>query len=119
MSSRAAITVTVTDLMFALSQHVGAERAISANELWAKITGDLQSTHDQRRALRNAVEQARSEGKHVISQPGGGYYLARDDEELKTYCEKRRTSLMKELLQIAAMQRVSLADLVGQKRLPT
>lgn len=112
-------------LLATLQHHIGRDNGITARELVREVNtaailrhhvgGDLIRERD----LRTLVQELRLQGQHVCAHPTSGYYLAASPEELQVTLDFLRDRAVASLKQVAAMQRVSLPDLVGQLHLPT
>jgi len=104
-----------------LTRHVGIEKAIGMGELYEQVF--LKPWHNRindSRPLRKLITEARYEGYLIgetRSRSGGGYYLARSAHELAGFFRKRKREALKKLYMIARMQRVGLAELLGQMQL--
>lgn len=111
--------VTTDELLAALRHHIGKEQGATAQQLVAEIEAAGEGRTCSTRDLRLLVVSLREQGHHVCAHPRTGYFLAATAEELA----ETRNFLMHRarcsLRQIAAMDRVSLPDLVGQLHLPT
>ena len=95
-----------------LANHIGRANGIGekALVLATGLTG---------RAIRSCIEQLRLEGRGICGKPNTGYFMAATAEELNETCEWMRSRGIKSLKQVSAMQRVAIADLIGQERLRT
>lgn len=111
--------ITADDVRLALAAHIGADRGISAVELWFKLTGQRVTSGAAARELRQVVEQLRLAGEHVCASPETGYFFARNVDELDATCEHLFHRAMTSLRQVAAMRKVSLPDLRGQLKFKT
>lgn len=105
-------------LLKILARHVGRARAVGMGELFQQVF-DLPVAHriNDTRRLRELVTKLRLEGTaicSVVSQSGGGYYLASAGSELDDYCSRLRKKALKELAQEALLRRLTLPELVGQ-----
>lgn len=106
-------------LLEALRSHIGAHNGISADGLVAEVNANAGHTVLTTRELRQLVVALRKQGHHVCAHPRTGYFLAATDTELSTTCGFLRERAVSSLQQVAAMERVSLPDLLGQLHLPT
>ncbi|MDE2468838.1 MAG: hypothetical protein KGL35_08860 [Bradyrhizobium sp.] len=107
-----------TQVLAALSRHIGADNGVGARELVREIEGLFVLKSDER-LLRRAIEELRREGHHICGTPAEGYYVAGDEVELNRTCRFLYERAMTTLAQVAAMKRVALPDLRGQLKLPT
>jgi hypothetical protein len=95
-----------------LAAHIGKANGIGEKELIA-------ATLNSGRTVRKCVELLRREGRQICGTPDTGYFIAETPEELNETCDWMTHRAMTTLVQVSAMKRVSLADLIGQARLPT
>ncbi|TVO70870.1 hypothetical protein FHP88_15560 [Sedimenticola selenatireducens] len=101
-----------------LSQHIGKQKGISAQELAeacmqrSVMPGDL-------RQLRKVIQQLRGDGHHICAHPATGYFIAENAEELDATCEFLYDRAISSLKQISRMKKVAMPDIRGQLRLPT
>ncbi|WP_049764595.1 hypothetical protein [Thioalkalivibrio sulfidiphilus] len=105
-----------------LSQHQGPDDPISMTALNAAITGETVipwRRYDQSRITRSLITELRQEGHAIAHKPGagGGYYMARNEDELKDTAAWFRKRAMSSLRQEAALRRISLGALIEQYQL--
>jgi len=105
-------------LLGALRRHIGRRNGVTATALCREILG-ANPTSGHERHLRELVVELRKAGQHICAHPRDGYFIAETAEELQETCDFLRSRSMAGLEQVAAMQRVSIPDLVGQMRLPS
>lgn len=99
-----------------IRQHVGPNTAIKMDVLFVELTGDViipWRRHEQTRIVRSLVNQLRNEGC-PIGSCRGGYFWARNEQELDSTLAKLHTSAMTSLKTEAALKRVSFSDLLKQ-----
>jgi len=108
-------------LMGVLSEHIGATRAIGMGELHESVYGkSWRNRINDTRRLRTLVTKMRREGVAICSvstQVGGGYYLASAGSELVTYLRRSEDRALQILARVAKIKKISLPDLLGQKKL--
>ncbi len=111
--------ITTDVLLTVLRHHIGKANGATADRLVVEISARGGAATCNTRELRQLVVALREQGHHVCAHPRTGYYLAATVDELT----ETRNFLMHRarcsLRQIAAMDRVSLPDLIGQLHLPT
>jgi predicted DNA-binding transcriptional regulator YafY len=100
------------DVMAALSRHIGAEKAIHADDLAELLGIDA-------RKLREFISELREEGVAVCGHPSTGYYIAANAEELEETCQFLRSRAMHSLVLEARLRKIPLPDLIGQLHLET
>lgn len=103
----------------ALKEHEGPEAAITMTELYARITGAVVipwRRYDQTRLVRSVVEQLRREGCPIGVKGGnsGGYFWARNEEELKGTIGWFHERAMSALKQEAVLKRLHPGELIKQ-----
>ena len=103
------------ELLTLMQHHIGIERATTVERL-VKEFHDRFDRKCTARDLRAMVQELRMEGQHICAHPRCGYFMAATPSELDETCEFLRQRALSSLMQISAMKRVSLPDLVGQKR---
>jgi len=105
-------------LLFVLSQHVGASKAIEQSTLYREVFGkSCRNKHNEARELRKLIESLRREGVPILAstdKDGGGYYLASAGQELENYCRRLRKRALKILSMEAKLRKISLPELIGQ-----
>lgn len=111
--------ITPSQVLQALTHHIGRDNGVRVDRLVAEITGDPAHDEAAERQVREAVVHLRNDGHHVCAHPSSGYYMAATPDELDETCEFLVERAMTTLKQVAAMKRVSLPDLRGQLHLPT
>jgi len=108
-------------VMTILSRHVGIEKALGMGDLYSQAYGRAwRHRINDTRELRKIITELRYEGALIgetRSQVGGGYYLARSAHELSAFFKKRKREALMKLHLVARMQRVGLAELLGQMQL--
>lgn len=102
-----------------LKTHEGPEAAITMTELYARVTGAVVipwRRYDQTRLIRSVVEQLRREGCPIGLKggPAGGYFWARNDEELKGTIGWFHERAMSALKQEAQLKRLHPGELIRQ-----
>ncbi len=105
-----------------LQQHQGPEDCITMIELHHRSSGEVivpWRKYDQTRITRSIIEQLRREGVPVGNRSGseGGYFLARNDEELKPTINVFHARAMSSLGQEAALKRMPFEELLRQYEL--
>lgn len=111
--------ITRITLKNALAHHIGARNGISARELVREITKSSDVNPAGERRLRDLIVEMRIEGQHICATPTNGYFMAETTAELEKTCSHLKSRAMTGLMQVSAMTRISLPDLVGQQKLPT
>tara|TARA_R110002096_G_scaffold172484_9_gene346208 strand:+ start:154 stop:516 length:363 start_codon:yes stop_codon:yes gene_type:complete len=111
--------ITPARLKCALAHHIGAGNGISARDLVKQVTGDPEPNPAGERRLRDLIVEMRISGQHICATPTNGYFMAETTEELEKTCAYLKSRAMTGLMQVSAMTRISLPDLVGQQKLPT
>ena len=104
-------------VLAALRKHIGRNNGTTARDLVDELRGAGETLSE--RDLRMVVVDLRLQGHHVCAHPSAGYFLAANEQELEDTVEFLRQRALRSLEQIAAMNRVSLPDLMGQMRLPS
>lgn len=102
-----------------LQQHQGPDDCITMTELYYQVTGEAVipwKRYDQSRVIRSIVEQLRQEGARIGRKGGkhGGYFWARNDEEMMATAEWFHSRAMSALKQEAAIKRVTTKELIKQ-----
>ena len=102
-----------------LQQHQGPDDCITMTELYRQVTGEVVipwKRYDQSRVIRSIVEQLRREGARIGRKGGkyGGYFWARNDDELATTVDWFHARAMSALKQEAALRRANTKDLIRQ-----
>jgi hypothetical protein len=115
------MTIAPDDVLAVLRTGRGAGMTIEelVQRIWVRQLGDGRvkgtvSASATQRKVRDAVEQARREGKPICATPAHGYYLAETEAELSETIAFLRSRAMTSLTQIARLRRVSLPVLMGQ-----
>lgn len=95
-----------------LSWHTGQAYGITARELADKcgIT---------EREVRRLVSELRDEGIAICAHPTTGYFIANTPAELDMACKYLRRRALHSLTLESRMRRISMADLLGQLKVPT
>ena len=106
-------------LLATLRSHIGRGSGVTARVLVAEVNTTAMRRLLNERDLRSLVTTLRLQGHHVCAHPSSGYYLAANVAELSDCTKFLKDRAMSSLQQVAAMERVSLPDLVGQLHLPT
>jgi len=108
-----------SDLLFALSKHVGAGSGVKVEQLLLEITKEYCQVKDSsgERRIRDLIVDLRLEGHQICASPETGYFIAENSNELKQTCEMLNARAMTTLRQTAAMLKQSIPDMVGQMRL--
>jgi len=99
-------------LLSVLARHIGEQNGATAERLAA----DLGITE---RDVRKLVSALREEGIALMAHPARGYFIAATEEEREHYSAFLHARAMHTLRLLAQMRRCSMADLIGQLRLPT
>lgn len=104
-----------------LTQHIGAERAVSSDELYEYVfSAPAEDKINATRNLRKVIRRLRSEGTPIgssCSKNGGGYYLARTASELDQVADRFKREALRRLMVVSRMLKLSLPELLGQMRL--
>ena len=108
---------TASDVLTALTRHIGQGNGARADTLVAEITGKPGPDRANERHLRQLITGLRMEGHHICAHPNHGYFIAANDGELDATARFLFERALSSLKQIAAMKRVSLPDLAGQLRI--
>ncbi|WP_126456705.1 hypothetical protein [Sulfuriflexus mobilis] len=108
-----------SQVLHALSRHIGERHGVCGSVIVAEITGDWHKNAVAERQLRELIKELRLEGEHICGLPSTGYYMAETPEELERTCEFLYSRSESTWAQIAAMKRISVPDLRGQLHLPT
>jgi hypothetical protein len=97
------------------------EKAIGMGELHEEVFKEGWNNRiNDTRLLRRLITELRWDGVpicSVSSKDGGGYYLASVGSELANFLEKKKRHGLKILAQAAKIQKVSLAEMLGQMSL--
>jgi len=96
-----------------LEDCVGRNNAITAVQLWHRLTGERVPDGVAARRMRSAVVDLREAGVAICSGKEG-YYLASSVEELETTCQLLFKRGLTALRQVAALKKKALPDLAGQ-----
>ena len=99
-------------LLALLSRHIGEAAGITAEAIAAAL--DIAP-----REVRKLVTDLREDGIALMAHPAHGYFIAATEEERERYSAWLYSRAMKTLRLLAQMRRCSMADLIGQLRLPT
>ena len=89
------------------THHVGAESGISAQAL-ARAAGVPE------RSVRYAVEAARAAGHGICAHPANGYFMPASAAEIERTCQFLRARALTSLVQVAALNKISLKAAIGQ-----
>ncbi len=108
---------TTDDLLLVLRHHIGKGKGATAETLVGEMHARGHCCNS--RELRQLVTALREDGHHVCAHPNTGYFLAESADELSETLRFLHHRAMSTLKQMAAMNRVSLPDLLGQLHLPT
>jgi len=104
-----------------LTRHVGIEKAVGMGELYEMVfEKPWKNRINDTRSLRRLITEARYEGVLIgetRKMSGGGYYLARSTYELSGFFQRRKKEALKKLHMVARMQKIGLAELLGQMQL--
>lgn len=107
-----------SDVLYALSKHIGAESGIKVDQLLLEITkGQTWNSRSGERHIRDLIVELRLEGHQICARPETGYFIARNTNELKETCNLLNARAMTTLRQTAAMLKQSIPDMIGQMRL--
>lgn len=104
--------VTKHALLGLLQAHIGRDRGIGAQA----IAGLL---HCNKRHVRDLVTALRMDGTAVCGHPSTGYFVAATGEEIERTCRFLRDRAMTSLVLESRLSKKTLAELLGQLRLPT
>jgi hypothetical protein len=108
-------------LLAVLTTHIGTHNAIGMAELYEAVFGETWNHRiNDTRTLRYLITQMRRDGTPICSvatKTGGGYYLAAAGSELRNYLERNKVRALKILTRNAAIEKVTLAEYLGQMRL--
>ncbi len=102
-----------------LERHQGPDDCVNMFELFHAVTGlpvIPGRKINQTRPIRSLVEQLRREGCPIAlrSGPNGGYFWARNDEELQSTITWFHDRAMSSLRQEAVLKRMEPAEVVKQ-----
>jgi len=105
-----------------LKKHMGPDDCILMNEIFVEVTGGHIIPNrrlDQTRFIRTIIKELREQGCPIGIKGGknGGYFTARNDEELKKTIETFHSRAMSSLKQEAALKRISFNELLEQYEL--
>jgi biotin operon repressor len=100
----------VTDLLNAMSKHLGADKGASADGLATELRCSP-------RQLRRLISAAREQGAAICGHPGTGYYMPTTAEELDRGCEFLKARALGSLRLLCQMKRISMPVLAGQLNL--
>lgn len=100
------------DVLRVLSLCRGKAKGIDMSELLFRL--GMSDTETNKRKARKLIEDLRREGKGICAMPEHGYYMARNDKELRGGCKFLRSRSLNSLELEAAMLKVSLPELLGQ-----
>lgn len=98
---------TKHDLMAAMVNHCGKDKAISSREL-AFIVGVTE------RKVRLLVTECRQDGYAICGHPSSGYFMARNQAELEETLEFLRHRALTSLKLASTLGNIPLGDLIGQ-----
>jgi len=117
--------ITKANVLRTLAHHIGKRNGIKGEDLCGDIMDEAMDNvptyindHCMRK-LRNAIQDARTEGSHICGLPGEGYYMAENEKELIATCKFLYSRAETTWIQIARMRGIALPDLKGQLKLPT
>lgn len=105
-----------------LKQHMGQDNCILMNEIFVRVTGGHIipfRRYDQTRFIRSIIKELREAGRPIGIKSGhsGGYFTARNDEELESTIQTFHCRAMSSLKQEAALKRISFNELLEQYEL--
>lgn len=105
-----------------LKQHLGQDDCILMNEIYVTVTGSHiipYRRYDQTRFIRSIIKELREAGRPIGIKSGnnGGYFTARNDEELESTIQTFHCRAMSSLRQEAALKRISFNELLEQYEL--
>lgn len=105
-----------------LQAHTGADDCVLMNEIFVTVTGSHiipNRRYDQTRIIRSIIKELREDGKPIGIKAGsnGGYFTARNDEELESTIQLFHHRAMSSLRQEAALKRISFSELLEQYEL--
>jgi DNA-binding IclR family transcriptional regulator len=104
--------MTTEQFLQVLSWHVGQAYGITAREL-AERCGIAE------REVRRHVSELRDEGIAVCAHPRTGYFIAQTPAELDMACNYLRRRALHSLMLESRMRKISMAELLGQIKVPT
>lgn len=90
--------------------HYGKSNAITAEQLQHKFN-DNSKLSDFKRKIRSLANEARKNGHKVIGDDNG-YYIALNLDEWQIYKHRRFASFADELKAFAAIEKISVKDLI-------
>lgn len=98
---------TKHDLMAAMVNHCGKDKAISSREL-AFIVGITE------RKVRLLVTECRQDGYAICGHPTSGYFVASNQAELEETLDFLRHRALTSLKLASVLGNIPLGDLIGQ-----
>ncbi|HFE39330.1 MAG TPA: hypothetical protein ENK06_13100 [Gammaproteobacteria bacterium] len=107
-----------SDVLYALSKHVGVDSGITVDQLLLEVTkGRVYNSRSCERRIRDMIVELRMQGHQICARPETGYFIAKNSAELQETCDMLNHRAMTTLRQTAAMLKQSIPDMIGQMRL--
>lgn len=105
-----------------LKKHMGPEDCILMNEIYVEVTGGHIIPNrrlDQTRFIRTIIKELREAGRPIGIKGGngGGYFTARNQEEVESTIKQFHGRAISSLKQEAALKRISFNELLEQYEL--
>lgn len=107
--------ITPDQVLAELAHHKGQAKGIHVKALVMAITGQLDGSDAQERAVRKLVNDLRMEGNPICAHPAHGYYLAETHAELEQTCNFLRSRALSSLKAYSRLRRISATQLLGPK----
>lgn len=101
------IKKTKHDLMAAMLNHCGKDKAVSSRELAFKV-GVTE------RMVRQLVTECRHDGTAICGHPKSGYFMASNQQELEETLDFLRHRALTSLKLASVLGNIPLGDLIGQ-----
>lgn len=116
---RMTLKVRVREL---LNKHQGPDDCVLMNEIFVEVTGNHiipTRRYDQTRIIRSIIVDLREEGCPIGIKAGsnGGYFWARNDEELESTIQTFHKRAISSFKQEAALKRIPFGKLLEQYEL--
>ncbi len=105
-----------------IERYQGPDMCVTKEEVFACATGETVIPWrriDQTRIVRSLVEELRRDGCPIGFKGGrcGGYFWARNDDELASTINTFHSRAMSGLRQEAALRRIPMSDVIEQHKL--
>jgi hypothetical protein len=107
------LQITPDQVLSELMLHKGKRNGIHVRNLVMRITGQLDNSEYQERAVRKLVTDLRMEGHPICAHPASGYFLAVTSEELDETCNFLRSRAMSSLKAESRLRQITVAELLG------